>query len=148
MKNNFYLILKSILPDYFISKIKKYLYGNLLKTDIEYNSNLLEKNFASHKDISDLLKKSNLNYNSRGLSWHYHLFAAIKIFTEKKSIKINNILEIGTHNGNFTNFLSDIFENSSIYTIDLPSDDFVFRNTYRRSDSDDLIKYLEKKKII
>ena len=75
------------------------------------------------------LASNNLNYNDPKLSWHYHLFSAIS--KNKKKLKI---LEIGTHLGKFTNFLSKIFENSEIHSVDLPHNDDLFINSYFRND--------------
>ena len=42
------------------------------------------------------------------------------------------ILEIGTHKGEFTNFISKMFLSSNIYTIDIPIDHQNFKNSYSR----------------
>ncbi len=61
-------------------------------------------------------------------SEHLVIFAAIS----KSNYKINNILEIGTHNGRTASILSKLFPNANITTIDLDDDDPIFKNTYNR----------------
>ena len=70
-----------------------------------------------------------IDYYDEKVSWHYHIFS---MFSQKKKIK--NILEIGTYKGEFTLFLSKIFKNSKIYSIDLPKNSKKFINTYNRED--------------
>ena len=53
-----------------------------------------------------------LEYLKEDLSWQYHIFLGLK--KEKM-----NILEIGTHDGSFTSFLSKNYTTSNIFTIDL-----------------------------
>lgn len=75
-------------------------------------------------------------------SEHYYIFSAISIL--RKNIK--RILEIGTYRGEFTNFLSYIFPQSKIITIDLPSDSELFRQTYNRKSEDVFKKFIEERK--
>ena len=60
------------------------------------------------------------------LNYHFHydiLFALGQKFKNKKI----NILEIGTYEGEFANFLSNVFPDGNIYTLELPLDDETFR---------------------
>ena len=59
-------------------------------------------------------------------SEHQILFASIS-----KSQSINNILEIGTYNGYNAAYLSYLFPNSNILTLELPADDETYLSTYR-----------------
>lgn len=61
-------------------------------------------------------------------SEHLVIFAAIA----NSNYKINNILEIGTHNGRTASILSKLFPKSKITTIDLEDNDPIFKNTYSR----------------
>ena len=60
-------------------------------------------------------------------SCHHNLFAALS-----QKFKLENILEIGTHNGTGTVLLSKLFPQSNITTIDLPDNHPVFLTTYSR----------------
>ena len=105
-----------------IIKLKKKFYDE--KKDIIENEKLLKKiNFSKNIIIKNLAKK-NLDYYSKDLSWHYHIFSG---FNKNKKYKI---LEIGTFVGNFTNFLSKTFGTSKIYTIDLEDNHRNFVYTY------------------
>ena len=56
---------------------------------------------------------------------------------------MENILEIGTFTGEFTNFLSKVFPNSLITSIDLETGNKLFRETYNRKKEKELNKFLE-----
>ena len=71
-------------------------------------------------------------------------FCGVKSYYETNSIAINNILEIGTHNGEFTNFISSLFSNANIYTIDLPKSDDQFISTYNRKAKEQLKEFILK----
>ena len=142
-------ILKIHTPSY---QIVKSLYSNLktkkysnynLNNDLEYNENLLSNLELNVKFIKSILLKYGLNYHDQNLSWHYHLFAGFKRKFEEKNIKIDKILEIGTLDGEFTNFLSEIFPNSEIISIDLNKNNQSFRSSYNREDPKELCKILE-----
>lgn len=115
--------------------IKKLYYNKAL--DLDYNEKILSKIFDNFKveDIKNILKSNNLDYFDENISWHFHLFSCF-------DNQIKNILEIGTLDGNFTNFLSKKFPNSKIFTIDLNSDDPYFKNTYDRKDNVKLKEFL------
>lgn len=111
-----------------------------LRNDLQYNINLLRKlRFDIEKNRYNL-KKNQLNFNDEKLSWHYHIFS--NFFNRKR----NNILEIGTFKGEFTNYLLSNFPNSTIYTIDLPINNIFFRSTYRRDSDINLKEYLSIRK--
>ena len=91
------------------------------KNRIEYEKKVLQNinsneiilpffNFDISK-IKKILKENNLEYSNPRLSWHYH------IFTNYASDQKLNILEIGTYDCTFTNFLSKIFRNSEIIAL-------------------------------
>jgi len=54
-----------------------------------------------------------------------------------------NILEIGTHNGDFSNFISKVYSESHITTIDLDESDNQFINTYGRDKKEKLDEFLK-----
>ncbi len=137
-----YRKLKSIYSHY---KNRKYLNYNL-KNDLEYNENLLSNLELDVKFIKSILDKYGLSYHDQSLSWHYHLFVGFKRKFEKRKIKIDKILEIGTLNGEFTNFLSEIFPDTKIISIDLNENDQPFTSTYNRDDPKKLSNFLEVRK--
>jgi predicted O-methyltransferase YrrM len=149
MKKILLKILKIHTPSYqtlkaLYSHLKTKKYSNYnLNNDLEYNENLLSNLELNVKFIKSILLKYGLNYNDQNLSWHYHLFAGFKRKFEEKNIKIDKILEIGTLDGGFTNFLSEIFPNSEIISIDLNENDQSFRSSYNREDPKELCKILE-----
>jgi len=126
-------------------KSKKYSKYNI-ENDLDHNENLLSNLELNAEFIKSTLNKNGLNYHDQNLSWHYHLFAGFKRKFEEKKIKIDKILEIGTHDGRFTNFLSEIFPNSEIISIDLNENDQSFISSYDREDSKKLSKFLEVRK--
>lgn len=82
-------------------------------------------------------EKLNIDFNNERLSWQYHIFAGLE---EKENL---NILEIGTHKGEFTNFLATNFKKSKIFSIDLSDEDPLFKNSYLRNDPIFLDKFLK-----
>jgi predicted O-methyltransferase YrrM len=134
---DFFKILKDKLIQF--SNPRKQLYN--LQKDLEYNEKVLSKFFGSYdkKKISEILVTNKLKYSSNELSWHYHLFTCFN-----NSPK--NILEIGTLSGEFTNYLSNLYPESKIYSIDLYQDDKNFKNTYDRNTDDKLSKFIELRK--
>ena len=77
----------------------------------------------------------------------YHGIIICLLVLKENLKKIDKILEIGTHYGRFTNFLSEIFPNSQIISIDLNENDQSFISSYDREDSKKLSKFLEVRKI-
>ena len=86
-----------------------------------------------------------MSFLNTNLSWHYHIFAGIKSFASANSITINNILEIGTHNGKFTNYISNLFPNANIYTVDLRKSDEQFLSSYNRQEKDKLREFISER---
>ena len=138
----FYKFLKSL---FYHSKNKKYLNYNL-KNDLEYNEDLLSGLELDVKFIKSILIKYGLNYDDQELSWHYHLFAGFKRRFEERNTNIDKILEIGTFNGEFTNFLSEIFPDAEVISIDLDDESHAFTLSYGREEEKKLIKFLEIRK--
>jgi len=124
-------------------------FGNNKKKKIEniYNKNIkiFEKLDIDVDKVKSIFKNLNLDINDRLLSWHYHLFAGFSQNLKKNSFL--KILEIGTHDGKFSNFLSKVYLNAEIHTIDLPSDNVQFINTYHRDKLDYRKKFLEIRKM-
>ena len=119
---NLYRLIKS-LKIYF----KNIAYDS--KKDILYNESMFSQKKLDVLEIKKVLKKNQLDYYDPDLSWHYHIFSALK------KNKILNILEIGTFDGKFTNFLAKNYINSNIYSCDLPSSDERFISSYNRSNT-------------
>ena len=111
-----------------------------LSKDLDYNENLLISLKFQIKKIKSRLNKLNYSYEDPILSWHYHLFAGLKDYFENKNI---NILEIGTFNGQFTNFISEIYEDAQITTIDLNASNKQFINSYFREEKKKLDEFLK-----
>jgi len=129
-----YYNLKS--PKDFLLKIS---YFN--EKDIKQNENFFNQNNFDISKIKKSLINNKLNYYDRNLSWHYHLFAGLS----QMFFKIK-ILEIGTYDGSFANFLSKIFKDSKIFTCDLPLTDQNYLNYYNRSNKYIFDKILRKRK--
>ena len=86
--------------------------------NIKYLNNVLESlGFNKYSEMDGLYSE------------HLIIFAAIA----KSDYKINNILEIGTHNGRTSSILSKLFPKAIITTIDLEDNNPIFKNTYYRN---------------
>ena len=140
--------MKNIMIEFLI-RLKRFIIHRKFKLftyqiikDLEKNEKILKELDFDIEFIRSTLASNNLNYNDPKLSWHYHLFSAIS--KNKKKLKI---LEIGTHLGKFTNFLSKIFENSEIHSVDLPHNDDLFINSYFRNDLEYKKKFLKDRAI-
>ena len=142
-------ILKKLLPNSLYLKLQK-IYGMIkyrnynLSNDLNYNENLFKLLKFDIEKIKSQLNSLNFQYHSTSLSWHYHLFAGLKEYFRNKKI---NILEIGTYNGNFSNFLSKVYIESDITTIDLDDRDNQNLNTHDREakeKSDEFLKLRNK----
>jgi predicted O-methyltransferase YrrM len=124
-----------------ISGIKKKILKNLFykkyfKKQLDKNEKIFKILRFNLNKVKKILKNSGYSYDDENLSWHYHIFAG---FSSKKKKKI---LEIGTHDGKFANFLSKIFPNSKIITCDLDDKNFFFQNTYNRENKNFLKNFL------
>ncbi len=78
-----------------------------------------------------LMETIGRNYSRNDDSIHLLLFSALSIKRQ-----YSRILEIGTSAGQFTKFLSLMFPESKIVTVDLPIDDPLLRNLYNRDNED------------
>ena len=107
------------------------------KRDLIYNLSILEK--LGLKINYNYIKKHD-NFRQK---FHIKIFNTLKINLKDENIKI---LEIGTYNGSFTKYLSEIFINSKIYTIDLKKEDSRFFLSYGRDNEDYLTKFLNIRK--
>lgn len=142
-------ILKKLLPNsWYIhlqkihrTKISSKKYRDYdLSEDLNYNENLFKSFNFDIKKIKLQLNSLGLQYHTPGLSWHYHLFVGLKNYFGNKKI---DILEIGTHNGNFSNFISKVYDESYVTTIDLDESDKQFINTYGRNEKEKFDEYLK-----
>jgi len=145
--------LKTILPQKVFIFFRMIYRNSINRKDIsslkaiEINESKLEIFNFNIDQIKSTLAEKQLSYSDPSLSWHYHLFAGLKGLYEKKECPINNILEIGTLDGAFTNFLSSLFENSKIYTMDLERNCQEFKATYDRNREDLLDKFIRKREL-
>ena len=119
----------------FISEINEYKYPERMRYQDLINTykkcNLNNNRNANIKYLDNVLELLGFKkYNEMdGLySEHLIIFAAIA----KSDYKINNILEIGTHNGRTASILSRLFPKANITTIDLKDNNPTFKNTYKR----------------
>jgi len=122
-------------------KSYKYLYYNENLDKVINEKNLINISVNKQKIVSTL-KTYDLDYNDPKLSWHYHLFAGLSNNNDNL-----NILEIGTHLGELTNFISNVFKSSKIYSIDLDQKDSLFINSYNRENEIDRNNFLRKRSI-
>lgn len=110
------------------------------KKDFEINKKQLSEIQLDPNYISLVLNDNGHDFDDVKLSWHWHLFSGLS-----KNLKNLKILEVGTHSGEFANFLSKIFKDSHIDTIDLNSEDERFINSYNRQDNNLRKNFLEKR---
>lgn len=126
----------------FLTTLKK----NNADIDFNYNKVELKKIDIDLNEIIEQLKEFEIDSKNEKLSWHYLIFIGLKLKFEKENVKLNKILEIGTLDGEFTNFLSKVFPNTDIITIDLEKDNSQFLNTYDRDKKDKLDNFFEVRK--
>lgn len=110
------------------------------KKDFEINNRKLKELNLDSLYISSTLKDNGVDYNNNRQSWHWHLFAGFS-----KNLTNLKILEIGTHTGEFTNFLSKIFKDSQIDSIDLHHEDQRFINSYNRQNNEFRSNFLKER---
>ena len=120
----------------FFSEINEYKYPEKLRYQDLVNTykkcNLKHNRNTTINYLDNVLESLGFNKYSEmdGLySEHLIIFAALS----KSDYKINNILEIGTHNGRTATILSKLFPKANITTIDLEDNDPIFKNTYNRN---------------
>ncbi len=140
--NKYYDRIKSFIKKFFFITQK----NNNINNDFKYNEKGLEKVGINLDEVLNLLKDYKINYKDENLSWHYLIFLGLKLKYKKEKKPIKKILEIGTLDGKFTNFLSKIFPESEIITIDLQNDNQQFLNTYERNNKSNLINFFEIRK--
>jgi len=130
--------IKKILPRKIYDFLKKiylklknirYFFYNT-QNDLNYNLNLLKEINLDVEQIKNNFKLQNVDFFDEDKGWHYKIFSG---FSKKDNLKI---LEIGTHIGAFTNFLSSTFKSSTIYSVDLNQEDPLFVNQNNRNDKD------------
>jgi predicted O-methyltransferase YrrM len=130
-------LIKLILNKTFLKilLIKDFLRYEIFIKKINYEKEQTKKfknlgyNRNKARALIDKLINKNKNLQTEMFSEHQILFAAISL---KK--KINCILEIGTFDGKNSCLLAELYPKSKILTIDLPENDYIFKNTYNRND--------------
>lgn len=150
MFKNLVYIAKKIFPSSLYENIRKVyrslkefnIYYNKAK-DLNHNETIFLELGIDLENVKSELKKFKIDYYDPTLSWHYHLFLSLKQIFKKKNKKVKNILEIGTFLGEFTNFLSKVYPESVVTTIDLKQDDRQFIETYGRNDKKKLKIFLD-----
>lgn len=122
-KNKFLYFTWCKLSYFFYKKdLRVFLYN--IKKDFSHNKKIY---FNYDLDFDPALDGS----FRESIEIKYKIFKAIALKYNNKKIKI---LEIGTLDGVFTKYLANIFDNSEIYTIDLPHTDKRFYTSYDRED--------------
>ena len=118
-----------------IIEINEFIYPEKIRCKDLINTyqkcNLKNSRNENIKFLDDVLESLGFKKYSElnGLySEHLIIFAAIA----KSDYKINNILEIGTHNGRTASILSRLFPKANITTIDLEDNNPTFKKTYKR----------------
>ena len=108
--------------------LKNYYLDRQNKIFFENNINRSE----GLRNAMDICIKNNINIDfSYPISEHYTIFSSIS----KTRHKIKKILEIGTYDGINAFFLSKIFPNAKIVTIDLPDNNQSFASMYNRQNN-------------
>lgn len=138
------LLITRIIKFIILSKDKKkhYKENNEIFKIFEINREKAEqiyKEIITKVDIDSWKHSTNLNKTTDG-SIHHLIFSGLK------SLNFNpvNILEIGTYTGESTEFLSKLFPNSIIYSVDLPDSDPTFKKYFDSSIQNYLTYRLEK----
>lgn len=117
--------------------------GITQQSAIKHNEQVLLSWGMSIEKIKLNLKKHGIDYESPTESWHYHLFAGLGDGLERDATIPIRFLEIGTHDGRFANYLSMLFPDAEIYTIDLPDNDPIFTSTYGREAPDERREFVK-----
>ena len=137
IKKNFFiydLLIKILLIFKYNKNWKVFFYNT--KKDLKFNfDNLNEINTNS----SLLVKKQNDIFKYK---FNYAIF---ELLSKKYSNENLKILEIGTLDGFFSKYLSQIFPKSQITTIDLKTTDNRFVGSYNRHDKEYLNRFLERR---
>ncbi len=114
-------IIKLILPKFLFVFLRSY-YKSFLnskskivdKSKIQFNEKIFKKLGVNLENLRLSLQNFNIDFEDCSVSWHYHLFIAIDEIFKQKNINVRNILEIGTYNGEFTNFISKFYSHADI----------------------------------
>ena len=138
LPNNIYLILGQF---YRFILGQKNIGGENLQS-LRENEKTFQKLGFSNIAIKEILTQQGYSYEDGSLSWHYHIFAGWFDFCTRNRIKVKTILEIGTYNGKFTRFLSNVYKDAKIFTVDLPTNDKQFTSTYNRETLEKRNKFL------
>lgn len=104
---------------------------------LDYDAAIIRRNDVL--DQTDQLGP--IDKNTSCQSEHWTLFSAINLVQPQ----IKRILEIGTYNAETTHFLSRLFPDAHIITVDLPSDDPIFVNSYGRKDAEYRQQFLDRR---
>ena len=137
IKKNFFiydLLIKILLIFKYNKSWKVFFYNT--KKDLKFNFNNLNE---INKNSIVRLKKQNDIFKYK---FNYAIF---ELLSKKYSNQNLKILEIGTFDGFFSKYLSQIFPKSQITTIDLQSTDIRFVDSYKRQDKEYLNKFLERR---
>tara|TARA_B110000971_G_C19948206_1_gene472046 strand:- start:189 stop:974 length:786 start_codon:yes stop_codon:yes gene_type:complete len=138
IKHKFLLLLNKLLFNKVLAIVYSFYFQ---KKDKDYNFDIFNKIGLAN----DVLQFSHneKRVNSPNLSFHYDILFALGQKFKNKNI---NILEIGTYEGECTNFMSNIFPDGNIFTLDLASNDKKFTEDYGRADKKKLNEHLNLRK--
>lgn len=118
-------------------------YNSVNESSLRKNEQLFVRLGFDIDSTKELMFKVGCNFEDPNLSWHYHIFAGWYDYCERNGKKVDNILEIGTHNASFTSYLSKLYTKSKIHSIDLPDSDVQFNTTYGRDNFDQRAEFLK-----
>lgn len=131
----YYLIRPHRAIQKIVSKIQNFYKKknyNLNLFETEQNDFYKKYNLVREKGVANIKNIQNKYQflKDEMSSEHHFFFSCLSI---GKNYKIKNILEIGTYDGKNAFLLSNLFEHSSVYTIDLKNDHDQFINFYNRA---------------
>ncbi len=136
IKKNFFLydlLIKIILIFRYKRHWKVFFYNT--KKDLKFN-------FDTLKEINE---NTSILYEQNDIFKYKFNYAIFELLSKKYSNKNLKILEIGTFDGFFSKYLSNIFPKSQITTIDLKTNDDRFINSYERHNEEYLKKFLKRR---
>lgn len=93
-------------------------------------------------DVLAALGKPRFPFDSGMASIHWILFSCISIVDGVK-----DVLEIGTYDGKTALILSKLFSDGHVTTVDLPTDDPIFRDIYKRRDPVTKQEFVERQSV-
>tara|TARA_B110000090_G_C13252274_1_gene396914 strand:- start:31 stop:822 length:792 start_codon:yes stop_codon:yes gene_type:complete len=135
IRNFFLRLLNRFIIDKLLAAVYPFYFQ---KRDKNYNFNIFKKIGLTNNVLQ--FSHNEKKINNPKLSFHYDILFALGQKFRNKNI---NILEIGTYEGEFTNFLSNVFPDGNIFTLDLPLDDEKFKEDYGRADEKKLNEHLK-----